>query len=215
MGTLTLDITCPHCLKENAFIEAFAERRQGAQPIFDVAFSCRSCDKSLIASIATTVPGGSGPLSTAKNGHNLFITKENNQFILLKHYPQVEQHSAPEMTPARAAKFFIEAKDDFARGRFETSAMNCRKVIDIATKELHLGNEDKLVRRISALREKGMITQEMADWAHIVRIDTNGAIHSDEEFTSQEVAQLLNFTEVFLLYSFTLPAMVSNKRTEN
>ena len=90
--------------------------------------------------------------------------------------------------------------------------MNCRKVIDIATKNLHLKDEDKLVRRISALRETGLITQEMADWAHIVRIDTNGAVHSDEEFSKEEVDQLLKFTEVFLTYSFTLPAMVSAKR---
>lgn len=114
--------------------------------------------------------------------------------------------------PPRAAKFFIEAKEDFSRGRYETSAMNCRKVIDIATKNLHLKDEDKLVRRISALRETGLITQEMADWAHIVRIDTNGAVHSDEEFSKEEVDQLLKFTEVFLTYSFTLPAMVSAKR---
>ncbi|MEX5486752.1 DUF4145 domain-containing protein [Proteus mirabilis] len=48
----------------------------------------------------------------------------------------------------------------------------------------------------------------MKDWAHIVRIDSNGAIHSDEEFTKEEAKQILGFTEVFLMYSFTLPAMI-------
>lgn len=209
MAMLSINVTCPHCLKENAVMK-FVNQTYLAPRMYSLVFQCQSCFKLLIAEVETDL--ANGPEQTAQNSVFPIVANEHRNMRVYSTYPNAEKIEAPENTPARAAKFFIEAKEDFARGRFETSAMNCRKVIDIATKELHLGNEDKLVRRITALRATGLITQEMADWAHIIRIDTNVAVHSDEEFTADEVDQLLKFTEVFLTYSFTLPAMLKAKR---
>lgn len=209
MAMLSIDITCPHCLKENAVMK-FAKQMHLAQGAYSLVFQCQSCFKLLIAEVRSDLNGG--PENAAQNSAYPLVVNSHRNINIISTYPKTYEIAAPAHTPLRAAKFLIEAKEDFTRGRFETSAMNCRKVIDISTKELHLGSEDKLVRRISALRETGLITQEMADWAHIVRIDTNGAIHSDEEFESEEVDQLLKFTEVFLTYAFTLPALVKEKR---
>lgn len=88
--------------------------------------------------------------------------------------------------------------------------------MDIATKVL-MGDEakdEKLSKRITMLFSQGKITEQMKDWAHIVRIDSNGAIHSDEEFTKEETKQILGFTEVFLMYSFTLPEMIKKRQEE-
>lgn len=209
MAMLSIEEVCPHCLKENAVLKFLVET-----PLFEgsysLVFKCQSCFKLLIAEV--TRFGPYSPEYLANNTTYPVIINKSENYQVTNIYPKARAFIAPASTPDRASKFFVEAKEDFVRGRFETSAMNCRKVIDIATKHLHLGNEDKLVRRISALRETGLITQEMADWAHIVRIDTNGAIHSDEEFTYDEVDQLLKFTEVFLTYAFTLPALVREKR---
>lgn len=209
MAMLSIDIACPHCLKDNAVMK-FIHQAHLAQRHYSLVFQCQSCFKLLIAEVETDLHGG--PSQSAHNSAYPVIVNNHRNIRVNLTYPQAKRIDAPMSTPPRAAKFLIEAKEDFARCRYETSAMNCRKVIDIATKELHLKEEEKLVRRISALRETGLITQEMADWAHIVRIDTNSAIHSDEEFTADEVDQLLKFTEVFLTYSFTLPAMVKAKR---
>ncbi|PRD13993.1 DUF4145 domain-containing protein [Pantoea coffeiphila] len=209
MSMMSVNRSCPHCLKERAVMRFIKEAPLRPRS-FSLVFQCNSCFKLLIAEVETDVYGG--PEAYAKNQLYPVIVNNNVEFRVKGYYPSQISIAAPDSTPERAAKFYIEAKEDFARGRYETSAMNCRKVIDIATKCLHLGEEDKLVRRISALRATGLITQEMADWAHIVRIDTNGAVHSDEEFTKEEVDQLLKFTEVFLTYSFTLPAMVASKR---
>lgn len=209
MAMLSLDETCPHCLKEHAVLQ-FVSETLLKQHFFSLVFQCQSCFKLVVAEVAQT--GTSGPSYYAKNSPYPLIINKNKDFRVTETYPKAYKVQSPQSTPDRASKFFIEAKEDFVRGRYETSAMNCRKVIDIATKVLHLGDEDKLVRRISALRATGLITQEMADWAHIVRIDTNGAVHSDEEFTQDEVDQLIKFTEVFLTYAFTLPALVREKR---
>ncbi|KFD19677.1 hypothetical protein GTPT_1608 [Tatumella ptyseos ATCC 33301] len=65
------------------------------------------------------------------------------------------------------------------------------------------------------LHAQGKITEQMREWAHIVRFDANGAVHSDEEFTQQEAEEMIGFTEVFLIYSFTLPEMVRVKREKS
>ncbi|WP_232829676.1 DUF4145 domain-containing protein [Rahnella sp. NRRL B-41462] len=142
---------------------------------------------------------------------------QSQKFRLVDYFPKARSHTAPDDCPERAAKFFIEAKENLHKGNFETSVMLCRKVLDIATREI-LGDESKkeqLSQRISMLHGKGLITEQMKEWAHIVRIDSNGAVHSDEEFTKDDAEEMIGFTEVFLIYSFTLPAMVeANKQSK-
>ncbi|MEQ4914240.1 DUF4145 domain-containing protein [Morganella morganii] len=220
MGMLSFDVTCPHCLRENAVLQAFGENRKSDNAYcFDVAFTCRSCSGSGIAIVHSN--NSYAPLHSTKQSSSdvvlsLDISKNKN-FALSGIIPEINAHTAPDETPERAAKFFIESKDDFHRGRYETCVMNCRKVIDIATKVL-MGDDakdEKLSTRITMLFSKGKITEDMKDWAHIVRIDSNGAVHSDEEFTKEEAEQILGFTEVFLMYSFTLPAMIEKRRSDS
>lgn len=217
---LSFDVTCPHCLRENAVLQAFGEnKKSNVTHLYDVAFTCRSCSGSGIAIVYSS--DGYPPLHAIKQlTSDLILSPDldrNKRFSLIKIIPEIKTHSAPDNTPERAAKFFVESKDDFQRGRYETSVMNCRKVIDIATKALmgdEAGNE-QLSKRISMLHGKGKITEQMKDWAHIVRIDSNGAVHSDEEFSEEEAEQILGFTEVFLMYSFTLPAMIEKRRSDS
>ncbi|PQX95831.1 hypothetical protein C5930_11095 [Cronobacter sakazakii] len=215
MGLLSLNTTCPHCLRENAVIEGFAEKRVSETINYQVAFTCRSCDGGIIALIADVNHTRLGPYHKARSADpNVVIP--NSHYSLLELYPKIENHTAPASSPDRAAKFFIESKDNFQRQRYETSVMLCRKVIDISTRVL-LGEDsskEQLSQRISMLHARGLITAQMKDWAHIVRMDSNGAIHTDEEFDASEAKQLINFTEVFLIYSFTLPAMVDFRREE-
>ncbi|XUV83534.1 DUF4145 domain-containing protein [Enterobacter sp. TMH.L2] len=217
MGILTIDINCPHCLRENAVIQAFAEKRKGNSSIYDVAFYCRSCEKSLIAEVEAHGIGTGGPFQASKMSDNVNVSIPGDpMFTLLNVYPESRSHSAPNDTPIRAAKFFIEAKDNFQRQRYETSVMLCRKVLDISTREI-LGEDSKneqLSQRISMLYAKGKITEQMKDWAHIVRMDSNGAVHSDEEFSEEEANQMISFTEVFMIYSFTLPSMVAARQNK-
>ncbi|MFV8979827.1 DUF4145 domain-containing protein [Serratia fonticola] len=215
MGLLSFNITCPHCLKENAVIAGFSEHKRSNLPIYDVAFFCRSCEQAGIAVVVSNSTYGPYQRSRQSNEINVVVPDGTDAFTVLSIFPKPESHVAPEKTPSKAAQSFIEAKDNIQRGRYETAVMLCRKVMDIATRNL-LGDESKnetLVKRISVLHGKGVITDQMKDWAHIVRIDSNGAVHSDEEFTQEEAEEMIGFTEVFLIYSFTLPAMVSAKQT--
>lgn len=218
MGLLSFDISCPHCNKEHAVLEAFAEHRRNETDLYDVAFFCRSCGRSGIAVVKSDL-ADFGPYRQAKQQthRDIIIHHSSNKFSLFEVYPTPTVLLAPDATPVRAADSFIESKDNLQRGKFDTAVMLCRKTIDIATRSL-LGEDSKketLVQRISILHGKGLITEQMKDWAHIVRVDSNGAVHSDEDFSKAEAEELIGFTEVFLIYAFQLPAMVSSRKQEH
>ena len=49
----------------------------------------------------------------------------------------------------------------------------------------------------------------MKDWAHQIRLDGNDATHEEDKvFTKEDAEQIREFTELFLIYAFTLPERV-------
>ncbi|WP_428992855.1 DUF4145 domain-containing protein [Stenotrophomonas maltophilia] len=88
-----------------------------------------------------------------------------------------------------------------------------RKALDVATRELDSNLAGKnLAPRIDALHKAGKLTDDLKDWAHLIRLDGNQGAHDDDELTREEVAQLASFTELFLTYAFTLPAQVAARK---
>lgn len=86
--------------------------------------------------------------------------------------------------------------------------------MDLATKAIRgeVAKSETLYQRIEALKQGGIITNDMAVWAHAVRLDGNGPVHDESEISEAEAQDLLNFTQTFLLYAFTLPAMVARRQ---
>uniref|UniRef100_A0A3B0MML9 Uncharacterized protein n=1 Tax=Arsenophonus endosymbiont of Trialeurodes vaporariorum TaxID=235567 RepID=A0A3B0MML9_9GAMM len=135
MGMLSFDIACPHCLKDNAVLEGFSERRRNNTFIYDVPFYCRSCEQAVIAVVESfTDKGPYSYCAYSRENINIVLPHDDSIFRLKNIYPEPKINTCPESVPPRAAKFFIESKDDLQRQRYETCVMNCRKVIDIATK---------------------------------------------------------------------------------
>ncbi|HGA5700414.1 TPA: DUF4145 domain-containing protein [Salmonella enterica subsp. enterica serovar Birkenhead] len=208
--------SCPHCLREKAFLFGVQEYSKSQERHYTVIFKCRSCEKLTIAEFEDTSRSNQGPIRSARRNEKIY-NLPNERYHLLDLYPKPVTPCAPEHTPDTCARFFIEAKDNLTRQRYETATMLCRKVLDIATKHLGLNGNvstDNLARRISLLREQSIITSDMAEWAKIIRLDGNASIHSDEVVTEQEAREIISFTETFLLYAFTLPGMVKQWHRE-
>ena len=51
----------------------------------------------------------------------------------------------------------------------------------------------------------------LAEWAHIIRDDGNSATH-EARGTQQEAEELVEFTKLFLQYTFEFPARVKVSR---
>lgn len=172
---------------------------------YSLVFKCRSCEGLTIAEVEDLSKSGKKPESRV----GACVIPDDGLYGLCSLYPKPAIINAPEHTPDTCARFFIEAKDNLSRQRYETAVMLCRKVLDIATSYIEPGeNATGLAKRLYLLKEQSRITPEMADWAKIIRLDGNTSAHSDENFTEQEAREIISFTETFLLYAFTLPGMV-------
>lgn len=58
-----------------------------------------------------------------------------------------------------------------------------------------------------------MISKELADSADVVRLGGNIAAHEESVFSADEVRALKDFTEMVLMYLFTLPGMLTEWKT--
>ncbi len=132
-------------------------------------------------------------------------------------FPARPTSKCPEHVPEAATRAFIEGADNLADGRYTSAVAMFRRVIDVGTKAL---NTDvtawQLHRRIDKFADEGLLTSDMRDWAHKIRLDGNDALHEFEEPEKEAAEELKLFTEMMLTYMFTLPAKVkaSMQRSE-
>jgi len=130
-------------------------------------------------------------------------------------YPLPTKVDAPQYLPDNISLFFIQATQSLDAGNFDASAMMARKVLEVAVKALDPSGSGKLYNRIEQLYRDGKITDDLKDWAHIIRDDGNEAAHEEEPVSKEFADELLSFTELFLMYTFTMPGMVKAKKGES
>jgi hypothetical protein len=70
----------------------------------------------------------------------------------------------------------------------------------------------RLVQRIDALRDAGVITRDLADWAHSLRLDRNESVH-ELEATPERAIEYVEFIKFVLEAAFALPARLKRLRT--
>jgi hypothetical protein len=62
------------------------------------------------------------------------------------------------------------------------------------------------------MRDQGFITKDLAEWAHEIREVGNDAVHKSTPFSEKDAKDIAKFTEIFLMYVFTLPGMLAERR---
>lgn len=216
--------TCPHCLRENATLFSKAIFERPITQFIGIVFTCSSCDASMIVDMNDDE--SSDHIRTlAENRKNsaMFINEYNNvRFNLDDHsigkcayYPAPEETTAPDHLPDNIEKNLINAKKLFNLKFYNESGMSSRRVLDLATKFLLPEHKGQLNSRIKLLLEKNIITKKVLNWANIIKLGGNSANHDYDDFTEEEAIQILDFTEMFLMYAFSLPKMVEIKQNGN
>lgn len=87
-----------------------------------------------------------------------------------------------------------------------------RRALQIGVRALQAQGKN-LIQEIDSLVTNGRLTKEMGAWAHEVRLVGNDGAHEEEQPTDAEIADIAHFTRLFMLYTFTLPAMLAARRT--
>ncbi len=133
-------------------------------------------------------------------------------------YPAPPKLTAPEHVPPATTQDYKEAMDSLWRQNWTSAGIMFRKVLERSTMEISPDGVDfgkmTLSRRIDALADRHKITPAMKDWADLIRLEGNQAAHGDEDFSRESAKQIQEFTELFLMYTFTMPERVRLAREE-
>ena len=210
MVELILD--CPHCDSERTGMEFAGERpfhlnRASGVTSWNTFWVCRKCREGVVVKLSSQHISSVIPPSQCA-GDIL-----DNFFDLVQVIPRRPEPEAPMHVPEDIARDFKEAVDNMRRRNWTSAGMMFRKVLQRSTTSLAPEGVDflrvNLMGRIDTLADKHFITPAMQDWAQIIRLDGNEATHEEDEvFSEHKASQMRDFTELFLIYAFTLPARV-------
>jgi hypothetical protein len=122
-------------------------------------------------------------------------------------FPNAE--SVDELIPDRPKTFLAEAIRTLHAP--VAAVMVAASAIDAMLKEKGL-REGSLYARINQAVEQNLITREMSDWAHHVRLEANDQRHADENAplpTQHDARLVIDFAKALAEFLFVLPARVT------
>lgn len=117
-----------------------------------------------------------------------------------------------EDLPPSARRYLQQAMDSIAAP--DAAVIMANSAVDAMLKAKGY-TEGKLFHRINKARDDGLLTPEMADWAHEVRLTSNDTRHADEEnphATPEQARQIVEFAEALGEFLFVLPARIKRAR---
>lgn len=208
MGFLILD--CPHCSKKDVFFAQkgyFGYKYVDESDQYIVFFTCGACNQGVMADVR-----GKHGNTPAKFDNDY---QKYGNFTVLDIYPKAKSAIASEHVPNDIANYYKQAIDNLERGFWDSAALMGGKVLEVTFKTKYpdiTGNFGRLVDRINELASLHILTEPMKDWAHQVRLIRNDAAHSIDMIQEQDAKDLMSFVEMFLMYVFTLPAMLEARR---
>jgi Domain of unknown function (DUF4145) len=130
---------------------------------------------------------------------------------LLESYPPLPKPYSHPAFPEKIKTLFSDLQQILDQGMNPSLIVGgCRSVLEVAVKALGAEGRSPF-HKIDNLKEKGVITQVLADWGHHVRLEGNEAIH-ELSATKEEAEQMVEFTKVFLEYTFVLPYKIESVR---
>ena len=184
---LVLD-RCPHCGIANPLLPQQlgtipTADHMAANPRSWMLFCCQTCGGMVM--VSEWMRGG---------------VKESEM------WPQGVQLS--EAIPPRARQFLAQALSSLHAPAGAVMLTGCAVDAMLKSKELKTGS---LYSRIDEAAKQHLITDEMARWAHQVRLEANDQRHADELAEMPDDAdarRVIKFAQALAQFLFVLPAMV-------
>ena len=121
--------------------------------------------------------------------------------------PRGQAQPMPDLPADEVAADRREAWSCYFGGDLRASVIMARAAVQRAVRKLNATGSD-LKAEIDSLRSSGVITEELKEWAHEVRLAGNDAAHPDTmgEITADHATESLDFMEEFLRHTIAMPA---------
>jgi uncharacterized protein DUF4145 len=179
---------CPHCRVDHPYLQVRAHfdttAHNGANPRVWKTYACTRCGGVVLAS------------------------SDQNDSWAREIYPNTT--AVDEAIPEPARTYLNQAIDSIHSPA--GSVMLAASGVD-AMLRAKLYKEGSLYSRINKAAEDHLITQEMAHWAHSVRLDANDQRHADEKVslpTSDDAIRSIDFVLALGSFLFVLPSRVKS-----
>jgi hypothetical protein len=199
---------CPRC-KAVKMTHDVHGASMNTSDIWDIFAACRRCGRGSVFTISGLV--NRNPLVHMIDKDILRAVGGDGRLVAVA--PPQAKPGGPDGLPPAVLRTYLQGRSALERGELDASGAMFRKSIDIATSMMDQAlASKKLVARIDALAASGLLTSTLKEWAHQIRLDGNDAVHDEDEPTRQGAEQLASFTEMFLIYTFTMPHAIATKR---
>jgi hypothetical protein len=107
-----------------------------------------------------------------------------------------------------------EAKISYSVKAFRASAVISRRAMQSACIDKG-AKKQKLVEQLHELAVNGVITNDLKEWADVVRWVGNDAAHPDNQIVTEKDAEdILHLAEQFLHVIYVAPAIAQEQRTK-
>lgn len=119
-----------------------------------------------------------------------------------------------EELPERARTYLQQAHD--TKNAPDASALMCAAAVDAMLKEKGY-IEGSIYARINKARDERVLTSDMAEWAHHVRLEANRPRHADSHdphVSPEEASACLDFAEALGNFLFVITARVTRGLTK-
>lgn len=226
---ITFKYNCPHCGTENSGFEVrtyYENKKYRDESIFSILATCNTCDCSIISDITVHDSNSYNAelikqfrakldsstyynLNEAYHGRIKF--QPNNQ--LEAEIPEyLPERVIDELKTAEELYMQVQAKPNFIK----VSGNAYRTTLERALCELAENDaQARLNKRIENLFDNGKLTKDLKNFALHMRSLSGDASHTYNDFSLEELNELRLFTQLFLRYTFTLPAMIPDGSKEN
>lgn len=222
--SLSFRIVCPHCgLATRAPVESFYRWWPNEEaPEEELA------DTEATAAGASYCPECEGLLALLIKGKDAILRPILSEEIkepdwahfqadlsLVDYAPKPRSIIMPETVPAKVRSALPDLLQDAKTGRNAAgNLMLCRAILEAVLKALESVNSleasdrSPLIKRIDGLRDTGVITASLAEWAHELRLDGNRSAH-ELESDPRLVRAYADFLVQLIDVSFGLPERIA------
>ncbi|MGF7168896.1 hypothetical protein FHS91_000551 [Sphingobium xanthum] len=199
---------CPHCRTRGAgFVVVYQWPFRNHSSFANFLAICGVCNNGVVVLSNSIAPNHPSLLQGMNNYPGTICT-------IVKMWPDYSPE-APAGVPENVTGFYLQGLENLHHQRWDAAGAMFRKTLDTATKTIAPDLKSiSLFARINKLVEQGLLTPAMGDWSHEIRLDGNDAVHDEEPETESDAKKSQKFTEAFLNYTFTLPAMVADSRAD-
>ncbi|KKT30985.1 MAG: hypothetical protein UW16_C0002G0019 [Microgenomates group bacterium GW2011_GWC1_44_10] len=184
-------ILCPNCKQHTAIVvRSVYKWPKDQHTTYEIA-ECNSCD--------------------------FFVLVNRFGSRIQRIYPSPLPKTINEKAPEFLTKDLEEAYLCYSVGAYRATGVLTRRALQLCCIEKG-APDNKLEDQIDWLLEKQIITKELKDWAHEVRLTGNDAAHppkkvaEDERVTGDDAEDILTLLEKFIDVLYIAPALAEERR---